>query len=453
MTAPEHSLKISRVLHAGYIFDHVGSRIIFDPIFENPFSWNCHAFPNIRFDEAQIRQLKFDAIFISHYHDDHCSFESLNLLDRATPIYIYCLHLEMRDLLHKLGYQTVHFMRLNLPVRVGGLTITALKALDEDVDCVFHIQAAGLNVLNVVDAWIAAETLSALNLLAPWDLVLWPFQTLREVEVLTPSLRSGGPAEIPPEWLEQIQKLRPRFVVPSSCQFRMEDWSWYNGWLFPNSYAFFASELALKVPTTHVLRMEPGTVAELTSESMERLESLAWIEPLGEQNVDYEFDSHLLPPRTADIAKKFAPLIPQEFEHVINFCRFELSKAFRELEPAEERYFKQAKTWRLALYDHQGQPLHFCFRIEKQSLELISHTDLPIDWLTEVPIAKLYSALVHGESLTSMYVRINDYPFAPEIKEVLGQVDVLGDPLLRCLFNGAFGGYQRAQLRRLGLET
>ena len=37
------ALTISRILHAGYVFECDGSRIAFDTIFENPFSRNCHA--------------------------------------------------------------------------------------------------------------------------------------------------------------------------------------------------------------------------------------------------------------------------------------------------------------------------------------------------------------------------------------------------------------------------
>ena len=53
---------------------------------------------------------------------------------------------------------------------------------------------------------------------------------------------------------------------------------------------------------------------------------------------------------------------------------------------------------------------------------------------------KVYlAALELGESLTSMYIRIKDMEFE----------DVVDDPLIRCLFNGAFGAYQLAQLKRL----
>jgi hypothetical protein len=72
-----------------------------------------------------------------------------------------------------------------------------------------------------------------------------------------------------------------------------------------------------------------------------------------------------------------------------------------------------------------------------------------LGWLTEVPAAKLYAALEEGESLTSMYVRINDTVFDADTERELLDVDVVDDPLIRCLFSDTFGAYQAAQLRRL----
>ena len=54
-----------------------------------------------------------------------------------------------------------------------------------------------------------------------------------------------------------------------------------------------------------------------------------------------------------------------------------------------------------------------------------------------------------GESLTSMYVRINDAVFDADTERDLAEADVVDDPLIRSLFSDGFGAYQRAQLRRL----
>ncbi|MEG0043528.1 MAG: MBL fold metallo-hydrolase, partial [Massilia sp.] len=138
MTTP--GLTISRILHAGYVFACEGATIAFDTIFENPFSRNCHAFPDVRFDVAAIRRQHFDAVFISHFHDDHCSLDSLDLLDRATPLYIYCIFDALFEMVRQLGFTHVHPLRLNTPVTVGPFTVTPREAMDVDVDSMFQVQ-------------------------------------------------------------------------------------------------------------------------------------------------------------------------------------------------------------------------------------------------------------------------------------------------------------------------
>ncbi|HEY8272332.1 MAG TPA: MBL fold metallo-hydrolase, partial [Pseudobdellovibrionaceae bacterium] len=257
------SLKISRILHAGYVFECDETQIAFDPIFENPFSRNCYAFPSVRFDHEQITKVKFAAVFISHFHDDHCSLESLVLLDRKTPIYIYCIFEELFSLIRALGFTHVYSLEMNVPVVIGSLEIIPWRALDADVDSIFQIKAAGLNVLNVVDSWIDFATLSELARSAPWDMVLWPFQTMREIEVLAPSRATVATGELPTEWIEQLKILNPKYVVPSSCQFIQESWSWYNHAFFPISYRQFQKEIEDALPDSQVVRMNPSVAVVL----------------------------------------------------------------------------------------------------------------------------------------------------------------------------------------------
>ena len=167
-------LKISRILHAGYVFECEGTAIAFDPIVENPFSRNCHAFPPVRFDLDAVRRLRWDAVFISHFHDDHCS------LDRATPIYLYCVFDELFAMIRALGFTSVERLHVDVPVRVGAIEVIPRRALDDDVDSLFQVRAAGLNVLNVVDSWIGPETLAQLAALSAVfdENALWQEMTL-----------------------------------------------------------------------------------------------------------------------------------------------------------------------------------------------------------------------------------------------------------------------------------
>lgn len=442
------TLKISRILHAGYVFECGETTIAFDPIFENPFSRNCHAFPDVRFDHEQIRNLKFDAVFISHFHDDHCSLESMDFLGRDTPIYIYCWFDELFAMVRELGFVNVHQLHVNAPIGVGPFEVFPRKALDSDVDSMFQIKAAGLNVLNVVDSWIDPEALVELAHDAAWDMVLWPFQTMREIEVLAPSRAAPAPSELPEEWIDQLRQLNPRYVVPSSCQFLQEPWSWYNRAFFPITYRLFQTEVESALPDARVVRLNPSVSVTLDAQSLQASAPLGWVLPVGEQDVDYRYEGNAAPPHTADIARHFPPLTAAQADRAIDYCQSGLLEKYREMALPPDSYFEKTRVWRLTVYDHLGAGTHFHYRLEG---DCIARADgaAGLSWTTEIPIAKLYAALELGESLTSMYMRINDALFAPDIEEEIAAADIVDDPLIRCLFNDVFGAYQAAQLRRL----
>lgn len=432
------SLAISRVLHAGYHFQSGHTKILFDPIFENPFSLNCYAYPSVRFDYDQIRELNLDAVFISHYHDDHCSFESLSHLKRQTPIFLYCQHREIFGWLRELGFRNVHSVELNQPIEVGDFKVIARAALDSDVDAIFEIHGGGVSVLNVVDAWIDPSAFVHLREVR-WDMVLWPFQTMREIAVLAPSHAEPAVETLPPEWLEQLRMLNPRYVVPSSCQFIHEDWSWYNRALFPITYRQFEKEIREAIPQTEVVRMNPSVSLQLSSERYTTSAPLRWVHTLGEQNVDYQIDPLVEPTPTSEIARRFEQLRTEESASILSYCRVEILDRYRSLESSDEEFFDAPRVWKLSLYDHEGKATNFFYQIHRNKIEL-TEASSKAHWQTELPAAKLFSALNHGEALTSLYLRI-----VAEKKEV----DVMQDPLVRCLFTGLFGGYQREQMKKL----
>ena len=443
------SVKISRILHAGYVFECGDTKVAFDPIFENPFSRNCHAFPDVRFDHEAIRSLKFDAVFISHFHDDHCSFDSLDLLDRSTPIHIYCLFDELFAMVRELGFVNVHPLRTNCPLKVGAIEVIPREAFDADVDSLFQIKAGGLNVLNVVDAWIAPDTLALLAHEGPWDMVLWPFQTMREIDVLSPSRAIAAPAQLPDEWIEQLRVLAPRYVVPSSCQFLQEAWSWYNHAFFPITYRQFSAEIGSALPAAQVLRLDPSVSVLLDAQSLRHCAPLGWVLPVGPQDVDYHYDGSLAAPATADIARRFGPLGASEMARVTDYCGSGLLEKYRAMELPEESFFALARNWRLSVYDHEGAARVYHYRIEGDAIAPLDNAPLALSWTTEVAAAKLHAALALGESLTSMYLRINEARFDGATEADLENADVVDDPLIRCLFNDVFGAYQAAQLRRI----
>lgn len=468
-------LRVSRVLHAGYLFESQNSeqttRVLFDPIFENPFSFNCYAHPNVSFDLAAIRDLQLSAIFISHYHDDHCSLETLQHLSKSTPVFLYCVHEELFAILRELGFSDVRALRVDHTETVGPFAITPRRALDEGTDTLFEIIANHCKILNVVDAQLTSQTLEQLKARAPWDLVLWPFQVMRESEVLAPTrsedsaLTANFACEpntsaesllngFPEEWTQQLQQLAPRAVVPSSCQFIHEEWSWYRNHFFRFSYSDFAKYLEHILPNTKSLRLNPGASLVWSQQEFQRAEPLSWITPVGPQDVDYTFNPKAPVLSTSAIAQKFPALSPQQQTRIEDFCHAELIKRYQLIGPPEDIYFQKKRLWRLSIFDHSGKPAHFFYNLCDEHMTLINkpyvtETTEPIAWITEISAHKLFSALENGESLSSLYVRINAETFSTKIEAELLDVNPLEDPLLRALYNGDPLSYQKAQLKRL----
>ncbi|WP_413585608.1 MBL fold metallo-hydrolase [Bdellovibrio sp. HCB274] len=436
------SVKVSRIFHAGYVMECDGIRIAFDPIFENPFSRNCFAYPTVEFDYAAIKNLRFDAVFISHYHDDHCSFDSLKLLNRTTPIYMFCVHEEMFSWIRELGFSNVYPLTLNSSVDIGPFKVISHPALDVDVDSVFEVQVQNLKILNVVDSWLDQETYDGLAKRAPWDLVMWPFQTMRELEVLEPDRAEPSDRKLPSEWLVQLKDLKPKFLIPSSCQFQMEEWSWYNHAFFPISYGDFNQQVQGILPNTKIVNLRPSTSILLSSDELKTGESLSWMKMTGDSQGDYQYQPDLIPPKTSEIAQHFSKLDQKQTSEVLHYCNHGLIEKFREVGPSADMFFNKPRIWKLSLFDQDGKSTDFIYEVKDDVLTLLDESACPPDWNTEIIASKLYSALNTGESLTSLYLRVK--------KDA--DVEVIEDPLIRCLFNGEFGSYQKAQLARIKKE-
>jgi hypothetical protein len=188
-----------------------------------------------------------------------------------------------------------------------------------------------------------------------------------------------------------------------------------------------------------VLRLNPSVAVELTPQALAPAAPLAWVLPVGEQDVDFEYDPDIVPPPTADIARHFAPLTAEQTALALAFCRAGLIEKYQDMELPEDSYFATPCVWQLSVYDHEGVAQRFRYNVHGDSIALTGDEEAPT-WTTEIPLAKLYAGLALGESLTSMYMRIAGAP---------ADADIVDDPLIRCLFNDAIGAYQAAQLRRI----
>jgi hypothetical protein len=160
------------------------------------------------------------------------------------------------------------------------------------------------------------------------------------------------------------------------------------------------------------------------------------------------YEGNAAPPPTADIARHFAPLTAPQLARVMEYCRTGLPDRYGATEASSD-YFDRPRIWQLSVWDHAGQATRFRYRLEPGGGASPDDSGARPAWTTDIPAAKLYAALELGESLTSMYMRINDAVFDADTERALAQAEVVDDPLIRCLFGDTFGAYQAAQLRRL----
>lgn len=228
-----------------------------------------------------------------------------------------------------------------------------------------------------------------------------------------------------------------------------EPWSWYNRAFFPITYAQFTREVQAALPAAQVVRLDPSVSVRLDADGLHPAAPLAWVIPVGGQDVDYDYQGNAAPPPTGDIARHFAALTATQMQRVLDYCLSELPQKYGAVEASSD-YFDTPRTWRLSLFDHHGEVTRFHYRLAEDAATLVDGADaVPLGWSTELPAAKLYGALEQGESLTTMYMRINAETFDADTERDLADADVVDDPLIRCLFSDTFGAYQAAQLRRL----
>jgi len=357
------------------------------------------------------------------------------------------------DLIKQLGFVSVTRIKHFEKYQFGEIQIEALPALDIDVDSIFHIKIGDINILNVVDSWIDPSTFAKLKAIK-WDLVLWPFQVMREYEVLSPSRYSQENLEWPPEWKEQLQELDPKAIVPSSCQFRFEDWSWYNRAYFLMSYQQFNLEIKELLPQSQVIRLDPGHSLKSSAGRWSLRENdLPWIQCL-EPAGDYSFSLNQSEDmKLSFIARKLGAVATRDEAAALDYINSsQIIEEWQGLYHEQEGYFYRSEpvVWQLKTFASEGSERSYYFTVKAGTMERASEADARVvGWLTEIAISRLVGAMFYGESLTSLYIRINDCRFDEKKEKALLESDLLEDPLLRLLYEGKIGSYQKAQLERL----
>lgn len=346
-------------------------------------------------------------------------------------------------------------LELGHTYQFGKFLVTPQKALDENLDCLFSIQHGDVHILNVVDAWIHPDSLPSLVQKAPWDLVLWPFQNMQEIEVLGPEFRktkAEEQCEIPEELKSDLLALQPKTLIPSSCQFKFEAWSWYNDKYFPISYSSFHSQIEALLPNTKVERLDQGMGLSWAQNKWIKTEDLSWVKRIQNQVQDeindYKFDQTSLIPGSDEVSRHFPELTDPEKNQVLIYLETEMLELLRQQAEDLHPYFRQCGQWQLRLYDSEGCATEI--RIELPPFHFVQSNDpLPILWTTSIPFWTAFMTLTQSASLSSSYLRVNEDLSPLQRSKLPDGISPLDDLLIRTLFAQPSLAFQKNQLQKL----
>ncbi len=227
-------------------------RVLVDPIIvRQDLEFRRATHPRWYYDDDR----GFDAVFISHGHNDHLHPPSLLGLDSATPIYFFdeeaatcsCVDDENPQiLLPALGFHDIHAFRDGQSIEVGGgITIHILPAresLEGEEQCCFIIETPDLLMLDAVDIKDAPETRRALK----------PFRGKLDLAYLP----TGAALQFQGFWnqMDAIEAVR-------LCE-----------WLNPKRVATCGGSLSLSErPRTETLERYPKDLVDWFSTASERL--------------------------------------------------------------------------------------------------------------------------------------------------------------------------------------
>ena len=97
-------IKLYRSATVGLNFNNF--KILTDPVNRWRHLGSWFHYPKFDFDSHRDELNSYDAIYVSHIHPDHCSSETLKLIDKKIPIFIHSFHRKfLKGKLEGLGFK------------------------------------------------------------------------------------------------------------------------------------------------------------------------------------------------------------------------------------------------------------------------------------------------------------------------------------------------------------
>lgn len=127
-------MKLLNIGGATAVLEHGGKRMLFDPwMNEGILHGAWHHWPPLRVAPADLGRL--DYIYISHIHEDHCSAETIRLLNRDAEIILMDREPEIPNFVkrflkyNRFDFKKVHLVRPQSPVEIApGMIVDMVTA-------------------------------------------------------------------------------------------------------------------------------------------------------------------------------------------------------------------------------------------------------------------------------------------------------------------------------------
>lgn len=283
-------MRIGKIGHATLVIQTRELTCLTDPVLVPTFAGGINRlWPRMKIETAALARA-VDAVIISHFHTDHFSVRSLDLLERDTQMFFPAEDAQIRDALTRLGFERLHGVDAE-SFELGDLTYTPTFSQVSFPERGMLFQQGRQSVWNMVDTILAEGTIGEVrDLVGQVDVALAPYQPLFQSfhDVVHPV--SPLDRQLYASFVQNVVKTAPRCVVPSSCGFSYLA-EGLDRAAFPMTEAGFLADVARLAPTTRGLCLPAGATLDVRDLKV-RPASVPWARPLKHARTDYDWRPH-----------------------------------------------------------------------------------------------------------------------------------------------------------------
>jgi CMP-N-acetylneuraminate monooxygenase len=395
--------------HACLEIRYRGFTLLTDPWLAGPAFFGSWAlYPPPRVDVARLRP---DAIWISHEHSDHFHPETLQLLDRSTPVYFPDFpNRRLQARLAELGFERLHPMPFGETVALAeDLTLTCFEPASLWNDAILLVEANGFRYLNLNDAGVNHRIA---QLVAPVDLISSSF--------------SPGASGYPATW-RHIERDRKLEIMERSRQGSLDMLRDALGVYGARYLLPFASFFTLwhpeHRPYLELFRKNaPATVAEALSDLDVEVIDLFPGEAWNAQNGKRTRVPFVERERLFDVERMLA-YAKQAWDETVfaahypapnGLVRRQVEEYLLRLNQNPEMRFCEDLTCSLAGFDEVGTRLTVAFEIRGHRLRILPHAPPEPSMTIEMPLGMLEQVVTQNvswdEPLIGYWCRLNRSP-------------------------------------------